>query len=69
MRYDPTQLAASKTVLAAIPGSTAVAVPGLGTTIEVVVGKNYTGAKKVTLSGATPSSTPKPRTAADNICG
>lgn len=68
VRYDPTQEAASRTVLAAIPGSTGEAVPGLGSTIEVVIGSSYDGVTKPAVKGSTPSSTPKARTAAENVC-
>lgn len=69
VRFDPTKEKASRTVIASIPGATGLAVPGLGTTIEVVVGKNYDGAKKVTVTpGGTAPKKATTRTAADDIC-
>jgi LCP family protein required for cell wall assembly len=67
VKYDPTNVAASRTVLAAIPGATGLAVPGLGKTVEVVVGSTYSGAKAVSVTGST-STKPKARTAADDVC-
>jgi hypothetical protein len=67
VKYDPKYAAASKTVLAAIPGATGQAVPNLGKTIQVVVGSDWSGAKAVTISSATTSKT-KVRTAADDVC-
>ena len=67
VKYDPTHAAASRTVLASLPGSTGVAVPGLGKTIDVLIGSSYTAAQKVTVSTGG-DSTPQARTAASNIC-
>ena len=70
--YDPQFDQSAMTVAAAIPGSTLKAVTGLGRTIQVTVGTSYTGAQKVKVSAAstaTPSSSVKARTAAQDICG
>ncbi|MBI1379320.1 MAG: LytR family transcriptional regulator [Frankiales bacterium] len=68
--YDPRWDQSAKTVAAAIPGSTLTPVAGLGRTIRVTVGTSYAGVQKVTVAKAPSpsSSSPAPRTAADDIC-
>ena len=65
VRYDPTNAAAARTVAASIPGSLMVEHPGLGTTVEVVVGSNWSGVDPVVVKKP---KTGGPRTANDNIC-
>jgi LCP family protein required for cell wall assembly len=69
--YDPRYDQSAKTVAAAIPGSTLLAVKGLGRTISVTVGTSYAGVQKVTVStGKTTGATStQARTAADDVCG
>ncbi len=52
VRYDPNWNESLKTVLAALPGATAVPVPGQGHVFQVVVGSSYSGAKAVTVVAA-----------------
>ncbi|HSN06977.1 MAG TPA: LCP family protein [Candidatus Angelobacter sp.] len=70
--YDPRYDQSARTVHAAIPGSTLVAVPGLGRTIQVSVGTSYAGARKVTVSTSTSrpttTTTSGTFTAADDTC-
>jgi LCP family protein required for cell wall assembly len=69
--YDPRYDQSARTVAAAIPGSTLVAVTGLGRTISVTVGTSYSGVQKVKVSAGKPASTltAQARTAADDVCG
>jgi hypothetical protein len=76
IKYDPRFSESIKTVKAALPGSTAVAVPGFGRTFEITVGTGFTGVTPVHVSTSTKattnSTTPTPahtRTAADDLCG
>ncbi len=76
IKYDPRFSESIKTVKAALPGSTAVAVPGFGRTFEITVGTAFTGVTPVHVStsttASTNSTTPTPahtRTAADDLCG
>ncbi len=75
VRYDPRWSRSIKTVLAAVPGATAQPVPGLGATMEVVVGRSWKGATKVTVAAAAPAASGSPApslqttTAAQDICG
>jgi hypothetical protein len=71
VKYDPNWNESLKTVLAAIPGATAVAVPGQGKVFKVVVGSSYSGAKAVTVTAAptataTSSAPVQTTSAADN---
>jgi len=79
VRYDPRWNQSLKTVLAALPGAKAVAVPGQGKVFTITVGTSYTAAKQVTLvaapsasSSGSPSasatSSVKTTSAADNPC-
>ncbi len=76
IRYDPRFSESIKTVQAALPGATAVAVPGFGRTFEVTVGSGFNGVSPVHVAvsakASTTSSGPAPvhtRTAADDLCG
>jgi LCP family protein required for cell wall assembly len=72
--YGPSKSDSARTLQAAIPGSVLQPDGSLGRTLEVVVGTNYTGAQKVTLSGPKKPTTTKPgaqtplQTAQDNPC-
>jgi LCP family protein required for cell wall assembly len=70
--YGPTKADSARTLAAAIPGSVLQQDDSLHSTLEVVVGSSYSGAKavKVSSTGATPSSSPAPklRTAEDDVC-
>ena len=65
---------AARTLVASIPGSKAQVDPALTRTLEVVVGKNYTGVKAVTVTGTAPAPPPTGpvpppvETAADDPC-
>jgi len=71
--YGPTKSDSAKTLQAAIPGSTLQEDTSLGRTLTLVIGTDYKGAQKVTV---TPHATAPPstanaspvRTAADNPC-
>jgi LCP family protein required for cell wall assembly len=47
IRYDSRYTESIKTVAAAVPGARRVAVPGLGRTLQVVVGTSYSGTRAV----------------------
>ncbi|MDX6217625.1 MAG: hypothetical protein QOG99_3209 [Frankiales bacterium] len=71
--YGPTKSDSAKTLQAAIPGSTVQEDTSLGRTLTLVVGTDYTGAHKVTVTphASTPPSTSTAapvRTAANNPC-
>ena len=78
VRYAPDQAEAAKTLATAVPG--AVLQPDSGTTLDLVIGTNYTGVKTVAVgdpatakAAAAPkpkpaTSTAKPVTAADATC-
>jgi LCP family protein required for cell wall assembly len=73
--YGPTKADSAKTLQAAIPGSVLQPDSSLGRTLDVVIGSDYSGAQKVTVT-AKPTATAKPstteaapvRTAQDNPC-
>ncbi len=65
IRYDEAGADAARTVAASIPGAARVLRPGLGTTVEVVVGDDWPGATRVVVKKP-PSVTV--RQATDNIC-
>jgi hypothetical protein len=67
VRYDTRYTESIKTVAAALPGARLVAVPGLGRTMQVVVGSSYAGVHTVTVS-APSSGTATVRTAGDQVC-
>jgi LCP family protein required for cell wall assembly len=63
VRYGPSKADSARTVAAAIPGSSLQLDQTLGSTIEVVVGSNYAGARAVTVaspSSASPTTGPRP---------
>ena len=67
---------AARTLVASIPGSTSQLDASLTRTLDVVVGKNYTGVEPVTVTGTAPPPSPAPTgpvpppvaTAADDPC-
>jgi LCP family protein required for cell wall assembly len=71
--YGPTKADSAKTLQAAVPGSVLQADSSLGRTLDLVIGTDYSGAQKVTV---TPQATQSPssataspvRTAANNPC-
>ena len=74
--YGPTRADSARTLQAAIPGSVLAADSSLGRTLDLVVGSDYKGAQKVTVT-AKPSATQAPttgtpvvpvKTAQDNPC-
>lgn len=73
IRYGPGREDSARTLAAALPGSDLRLVDTLGGRVEVVVGRRYTGVKKVTVKETptatpAPTSTPVARTATENIC-
>lgn len=66
IEYDPAYSSSIKTVLASLPGATAVEVPGLGGTFRISVGPDYSGVTAVRTATATDANAP--RTAAEDIC-
>jgi LCP family protein required for cell wall assembly len=71
IKYDPRYDTSLLTVQAAIPGATTQAVEGLGRTFQIVVGSEWDGARKVTVSTAKPAATtgpPKTTSAAERTC-
>ncbi len=71
--FGPTKADSARTLQAAIPGSVLQADSSLGRTLDLVVGSSYTGAQKVTVTTAKPSTTPGTaaapvKTAQDNPC-
>jgi hypothetical protein len=70
VRYDSRYTESIKTVAAALPGSRLVSVPGLGGTLQVVVGTSYGGTRAVHVASpetARSAGTPG-RTAAADPC-
>jgi hypothetical protein len=55
VRYGPAKADSARTVAAAIPGAALQLDQTLGSVLEVVVGKNYAGARAVTVSSPTPT--------------
>lgn len=73
VRYDSRYTRSVRTVAAALPGARLVAVPGLGRTLQVVVGGSYAGARAVEVASSdapagVPGPADEPRTAADDLC-
>jgi len=66
IRYDEAEADAARTLTAAIPGSTRVLRPGLGTIVEVVVGDDWQGVERVVVKK--PRTSTGIRQANDNIC-
>ena len=52
LRYDGRYSDSIKTLAAAVPGARLVAVPGLGQTLQVVIGSQYAGTRAVEVSAA-----------------
>ncbi|MDQ1712362.1 MAG: hypothetical protein QOE45_1812 [Frankiaceae bacterium] len=63
IRYGPAKSDSARTVAAAIPGSSLQLDQSLGSTIEVVIGQSYSGARQVTVSTPTATATPATPTA------
>ncbi|MEZ0093462.1 LCP family protein [Streptacidiphilus sp. EB129] len=57
IRYDPRWDESVKTLAAALPGAQLQAVPGLGRTLQVVLGKDYTGVRRVATAPTTAPTT------------
>lgn len=70
VRYDSRYTESIKTVAASLPGARLVAVPGLGRTLQVVVGSSYAGTRAVHVAARSDGSTAggAPRTAAADPC-
>ncbi|MFF5211387.1 LCP family protein [Streptosporangium sp. NPDC000396] len=75
IRYGPGREDSARTLAAALPGAEVRQVDGIGDRVEVIVGRKYPGAKKVTVEETpkptqTPTSTslPTAKTATENIC-
>jgi LCP family protein required for cell wall assembly len=74
IQYGPGHLEAARTLAAAIPGARLKQVDSLGGTIQVIVGSDWSGARKVKVASSTPSTGgPQPsavqaRTATQNTC-
>jgi LCP family protein required for cell wall assembly len=71
--YGPTKSDSAKTLQAAIPGSTLQEDTSLGRTLTLVIGTDYTGAQKVTVTprastAPSPAAAAPARTAANNPC-
>jgi LCP family protein required for cell wall assembly len=68
IQYGPAREDSAKTLAAAIPGARIKKVPSLGGTVQVLVGANWTGVKKVKVApagGEAPQ--PAARTATQNV--
>jgi LCP family protein required for cell wall assembly len=61
--HGPDKADSARTLAAALPGATTQLQPELGSTLEVVIGSTYTGAKAVSVTG-TPSRPSSPRASA-----
>ncbi len=74
VRYGPDKADSARTVAAAVPGATLELDPTLGSTLELVVGSDYTGAVAVSVTAPSAAPTPAPggpaplTTAADAGC-
>lgn len=72
VRYDSRYTESIKTVAAALPGARLQSVPGLGRTLQVVVGTSYAGTRAVPApagpSGTGTGGGSGPRTAAADVC-
>lgn len=70
VRYDSRYTESIKTVAAALPGARLVPVPGLGRTMDVVVGTSYAGTRAVPVAApaGVPAAADEPRTAAADPC-
>lgn len=69
VRYDPGYDESARTLGASVPGSALIVAPELGRTLEVVVGSDYAGVRRVTVAAPLGSGGIDRRTAADeNPC-
>jgi hypothetical protein len=68
IRYDPRWDTSVKTIAAALPGATLEEAPGIGGTMRILVGSDYSGATavKVRQAGAAGE---RVRSADEDICG
>lgn len=74
VRHGPEKADSARTLAAAIPGATVEQDPALGRTLEVVVGSDYSTARKVTVkpsvsASPAPAASPRVTTAAEDVCG
>lgn len=60
IRYGVDRAESSQTLAASVPGSDRQQDATLGTTLELIVGSNYSGTQAVKVSSPTPSPTPTP---------
>jgi LCP family protein required for cell wall assembly len=68
IRYDPAYgTDAARTLAAALPGASRLKAPGLGSTVQVVVGRDFGGVDAVTVQ-APPDPNEHIRRASQNIC-
>jgi LCP family protein required for cell wall assembly len=69
IRYGPSRADSARTVAAAIPGSTLKLDQGFGNGLQVQLGTNYSGTRKVhVVAAGETGSLSSPRTAAQDIC-
>ncbi|HEX7188872.1 MAG TPA: LCP family protein [Actinomycetes bacterium] len=68
VRYDSRYTESIKTLAAALPGSRLVSVPGLGRTLQVVVGGEYAGTRDVRVAAPGGATAGASRTAAADPC-
>ncbi|MCY7373790.1 MAG: LCP family protein [Spirochaetaceae bacterium] len=70
VHYDTRYTESIKTMAAALPGARLVAVPGLGRTLQVIVGTSYAGTRAVRVAppAGVPAAADEPRTAAADPC-
>jgi len=57
VRYGPSRADSARTLAAAIPGAQLRQDPGAGNAVELIVGSDYHGATRVTVTPKTPAST------------
>jgi hypothetical protein len=71
VRYGPARVDSARTVAAAVPGATLQLDPSLGGSIQVVVGANFHGVRRVVVSSPTSGTGGtglQIRTASQDIC-
>lgn len=72
VRHGSSKADSARTLAAAIPGAKIELDTALGSTLEVVLGSGYSGAKQVTVSGQAPkpaaTASPEVKTAAEDPC-
>lgn len=66
VRHRPDMAQSAATVVAAIPGAVAQSTPGMGATMQVVLGNNFTSLQKIIVKASTEHV--KVRKAAEDIC-